>query len=177
MAGVESQAFQVEKKTWKEDTIDSSSLFNTLINKTQNYSEDHKKVWDLVKDIDAKLTNFKQNVDTSVQVWEKNMIWSFSESKFDRWTNKVLEQNFDKNMANLANRLNEITSKFNWNYEELSAQLTQLLDSDAFVNSLPKEKSLTEKVAAKLWIESRIKTWSKKMSSRKLSRGFKTMIL
>ena len=165
MAGVESQAFQVEKKTWREDTIDSSSLFNTLISKTQNYSEDHKKVWDLVKDIDAKLTNFKQNVDTSVQVWEKNMIWSFSESKFDRWTNKVLEQNFDKNMANLANRLNEITSKFNWNYEELSAQLTQLLDSDVFVNSLPKEKSLTEKVAAKLWIESspwkpEVKKWA-----------------
>lgn len=63
----------MRKKLEKEDTIDSSSLFNTLISKTRELQRDHKKVWDLVKDIDAKLTNFKQNVDTSVQVWEKNM--------------------------------------------------------------------------------------------------------
>lgn len=156
MAGVETKAFQVEKKDWKEDTLDSNNLFNELVSKTQNYSEDHKKVWDLVANIESKLADFKQKIDSWVQVWEKNMIWSFSESKLDTSNNwkKVLEQNFDKSMSNLANRLNEITSKFNWNYTEIQAQLSQLLDSDIFINSLPKETSLTESLANKLWIKS-----------------------
>ncbi len=156
MAGVETKAFQVEKKDWREDTLDSNNLFNELVSKTQNYSEDHKKVWDLVANIESKLADFKQKINSWVQVWEKNMIWNFSESKFDTSNNwqKILEHNFDKSMSNLANRLNEITSKFNWNYEAIQAQLWQLLDSDAFINSLPKEKSFTESLANKLWIKS-----------------------
>lgn len=156
MAGIETKAFQVEKKDWREDTLDSNSLFNELVRKTQNYSEDHKKVWDLVASIETKLANFRQKVDSWVQIWEKNIIWSFSGSKFDTSNNwkKVLEQNFDKSMADLAKRLNEITSNFNWNYEEIQVQLGQLFDSDAFINSLPKETSLTESLASTLWIKS-----------------------
>ncbi|MDD3145615.1 MAG: hypothetical protein PHV23_05940 [Candidatus Gracilibacteria bacterium] len=156
MAGVETKAFQVEKKDGREDTLNSNNLFNELVSKTQNYSEDHKKVGDLVANIESKLADFKQKINSGVQVGEKNMIGNFSESKFDTSNNgqKVLEHNFDKSMSNLANRLNEITSKFNGNYEVIQAQLGQLLDSDAFINSLPKEKSFTESLANKLGIKS-----------------------